>query len=417
MSKTKKLIETKKGSSKSKKLNSSRKREFVKLKYHLKMSNIQNVLTNNIQRKSKILSSGNTGSRALIISLPVRIKDTDNYKNKGKYIVSKITPVRKSDITTMNNAKNTSIYAEIHLHRFVTDLYYNSITPHIMLYFTHYELRLEHFPNFLKKKLLNINNTYSDMRYFTILQETWGGDLKALESFHDWVKKHKDDRSRQKDFRYILFHILYTLECFNKVNFKHNDLHLGNILILKYKVNKKRFRQYCVTDSKGKNELYYRLPYHVPWDTRLIDFDRAWKGKQSSVKKQFRKEIDNRSLSISGYDNAFGQSRRKNQKFDTYKFLFSLYKKLPEWHETKIWIRSVIKETLIRNGYINNVKVIDSPTYGHLVHPRNGGNFEPSNTYMMSTEDMLRSSYFNVYKLDKKPKSKVPSFYSMKNIF
>jgi hypothetical protein len=210
MSKTKKLIETKKGSSKSKKLNSSRKREFVKLKYHLKMSNIQNVLTNNIQRKSKILSSGNTGSRALIISLPVRIKDTDNYKNKGKYIVSKITPVRKSDITTMNNAKNTSIYAEIHLHRFVTDLYYNSITPHIMLYFTHYELRLEHFPNFLKKKLLNINNTYSDMRYFTILQETWGGDLKALESFHDWVKKHKDDRSRQKDFRYILFHILYT---------------------------------------------------------------------------------------------------------------------------------------------------------------------------------------------------------------
>lgn len=395
-----------------KKKNTSRLKRFVNMKKKIQSADIAKILTSNSQKKIKVLSRGNTGSRALIFTYPVQFRNKENYRNKSRYAVFKISPVDK-----FVKNKNSAIYSEIRLHKFVTQLYYNRITPHVMLYFDAKKDSLEHFPSFMRNTLVNINNNYRNKDYVSIIQETWGGDLKNIEPFHNWVIRHRDKKDKQSDFKYILFHLLYTIECFNRLNFKHNDLHLGNILILKYPTKTNKSRQYCVYDQKKKKEIYYELPFNTGWDTRIIDFDRSWKGSATGVKNKFTKKIDNPSLTDLHYDKEFGQSRRKNKKFDTYKFLFSVYKKLPEGHDTKRWIESVIGKKFIKTGYIHSAKVIDNSNYGHLVHPSKGYNYVPPNTHMKSTYEMLTSDYFKEFRLKRKPKRLSPSFYSMKFLY
>ena len=397
---------------KGKKTNTGRLLKFIKMKKNIQDANIGKILSSNSKNKIKILSKGNTGSRALIFTFPVQFKNKPNYKNKSRYAVFKITPVN----TYMNN-KNTSIHSEVNLHKFVTQLYYNRITPHVMLYYDKKSNTINKFPRHIRNLLSNINNNYREKKYVSIIQETWGGDLQAIEPFHNWAMRNRNKRSKQTDFKYILFHILYTLECFNHLNFKHNDLHLGNILILKYPVKKNKSRQYCVYDRKTKKEMYFELPFIKGWDTRLIDFDRSWKGDAKYLSSKYSKKIDNPSLTELTYDKEFGQSRKQNKKFDTYKFLFSLYKKLPEWHETKKWIETVIGKKLIKHGIVHSHKVIDNSNYGHLVHPVNGYNYVPPDTHMKSTYDMLTSSYFREFRLKRKPTKKSPSYYSMKTMY
>ena len=391
----------------------NRLRKFVNMKKKIKNKSIKSILTSNKKNKLKIISGGNTGSGAVVFTYPIKFKNKINYKNKSGYAIFKVTPVNKYVKKT-----NLAAYSEIKLHKFITKLYYNKITPHIMLYFDSKKNNINSFPNHMKYILNKINNTHREKNYITTIQETWGGDLKNIESFHKWVYNNRNKKNKEREFKYILFQILYTLECFNRINFKHNDLHLGNILLLKFKKNPQKKRHYCVYDYIKKTEIYFELPFFCEWDVRIIDFDRAWKGYSKGVLKKYNKKIDNPSLTILNYDRSFGQSRTVNKKFDTYKFLFSLYKKLENTHKTKEWIRKVINVNLINKGYIKSVKVIDNSNYGHLVHPSKGYNFIPSDKYMSSTLDMLKSDYFKEFRLKTSKRiNKTNHYYSMKNLY
>ena len=132
-----------------KKKNTSRLKRFVNMKKKIQGADIAKILTSNSQKKIKVLSRGNTGSRALIFTYPVQFRNKENYRNKSRYAVFKISPVDK-----FVKNKNSAIYSEIRLHKFVTQLYYNRITPHVMLYFDAKKDSLDHFPSFMRKTLV-----------------------------------------------------------------------------------------------------------------------------------------------------------------------------------------------------------------------------------------------------------------------
>ena len=73
---------------------------------------------------------------------------------------------------------------------------------------------------------------------FGMLNE--GGVYKDIYTLRDFFKQKKlfmsllnsDPHLMHHSFMNILFQIIYTLHIFKKINFKHNDLHTSNIMIL-----------------------------------------------------------------------------------------------------------------------------------------------------------------------------------------
>jgi hypothetical protein len=66
---------------------------------------------------------------------------------------------------------------------------------------------------FLKENLINV-----------LILET----AKNSTKFYKWLK---EGDSLEFDLLSALFQLFYTLECFNRVNLRHNDLYFGNIFI------------------------------------------------------------------------------------------------------------------------------------------------------------------------------------------
>jgi hypothetical protein len=94
-----------------------------------------------------------------------------------------------------------------------------------------------------------------------ILTEALGG-----KKFEEWyMEDHSID-----EWKSVLFQVLYTLECFNRINFRHNDLHLGNIFVeatpLKYIL--------YIIDTDSATMSYVKVPTNG-WTARIYDFDRS----------------------------------------------------------------------------------------------------------------------------------------------
>lgn len=66
----------------------------------------------------------------------------------------------------------------------------------------------------------------------------------------------------------VLFQTLYTLECFNRIGFRHNDLHLSNIFIVESETPD---TCYVIDDNK---DTYLKVPTKGH-SVRIYDFDRS----------------------------------------------------------------------------------------------------------------------------------------------
>jgi serine/threonine protein kinase len=86
----------------------------------------------------------------------------------------------------------------------------------------------------------------------------------------EWMKTARS----LEEWKSVLFQILYTLECFNRIGFRHNDLHLDNIFIEKTAVPE----YYYVIDVDkpvaASDVKYLRVPTSG-WSARIYDFDRS----------------------------------------------------------------------------------------------------------------------------------------------
>lgn len=143
-------------------------------------------------------------------------------------------------------------------------------------------------------------------------------------TMYNWLKgeKNKDvvvfPEPQEHEIASVMFQLLFTLEVFNRMGLRHNDLHMRNIMVqdlLKDSRNPTDLHfEYAVTDSDGNELKRFRIP---ATNLALIyDFDRA-----SVASPAFPA---NRSNTLSTWCKTYGECNRENPFFDTYKVMAAL---------------------------------------------------------------------------------------------
>ena len=276
-----------------------------------------NIFNPIIFEETKILS---TPEKSVSGALVVLLKDK---KEAFQYIL-------KYTMIEPNNAieKNLS-YVDIEMYKVMKSLLNRSVTPHIFQGIS-YLHNIE--KDVLSQKIQQTLDVYSSkyIMVSTMLNETadTGVDMMTFSAF----RQELANSSIKDNLKYfimvnILFQIMYTLNVFNLIDIKHNDLHFGNIFILIRKHNLLRNKSIGVSRLyKFKNdagELIEVRLQNIGLDVRIYDFDRGYKGANDY--KPYPGEIG--SVIIKEYKNV-NQTYNKNHSFDTYKVLCSLL----SWH-------------------------------------------------------------------------------------
>ena len=161
---------------------------------------------------------------------------------------------------------------EIH-YKILSILVERNITPHLFLSFQ--------------------SNTCSETeteKYGIIINETCNSNIFTMKSLDEFIRENIKHDKFCEAFINILFQILYTLMCFEKINFKHNDLHFGNIMlcirnssnILKKDWNIHMLNKYSYSLNKdGHENLVFLADTGIY--ARIYDFNISTKNKAETT--------------------------------------------------------------------------------------------------------------------------------------
>ena len=252
-------------------------------------------------------------------------------KKDGAQFVLKITKVERERAVNLNFPDS-----EAKMYQIMNKLVENDISPHMFL-------GIETLKNIryrdLKPNLKALLDAYPSMGkeyFYVLLNETGDKNIKIRTLYNTIEKIILNVKSKylsldeaMKILYNILFQILYTLEVYNRIGVKHNDLHTNNIFVLVREKNyidtidvfsdaskapEKFYRTYKFRHSDGTlHEL--NLP-NLGFDVRIYDFDRTC--KLNLGVKNFKEEIKPRFISDYNWSNT---NCSRNISFDTYKVL------------------------------------------------------------------------------------------------
>jgi hypothetical protein len=222
---------------------------------------------------------------------------------------------------TQDNA--LEVEAEIY-EKLIANLAWWGYTPNVMLPYavykcldfknrvraiTDYKLR-ERIESYMRELSVKSKNGYNLNQVQVLILERGHG-----KSLDEWCKEYHTPN----EWFSIIFQVLYTLECFNQIDMRHNDLHMGNIWI--ETPIKPQYFVYFINERD-----YFVIP--ITSMAKIYDFDRGtcWNPKNmifnNTIKKWFCKSI--------------GQCNDPNYKYDTYKFMHGLYVHAPDY--IKKWL-------------------------------------------------------------------------------
>ena len=268
-------------------------------------------------------------------------------------------------LTFVESARSVEYNApdtEARFYKIMETLVKKNITPHVfMLTDCLWESipRNQVEPNF--QTFLKKYNTSKDYVY-PIMTETGNSDselitladlLKELKTKYNYINPIKAKEASQIILN-IMFQVIYTIHCFVKIDFKHNDLHIGNIFILKRKANVldnpklseqfKRKYKFDLPDGTIKTVLLE----NIGLDVRIFDFDRSVKAKNNfryhpeGLKSRFLREF-----------NFCGQNAVNNPHADLFKISCHLRigNKVPRQIKDIIDTFFIQKSLLLRNEY------------------------------------------------------------------
>ena len=77
--------------------------------------------------------------------------------------------------------------------------------------------------------------------------------------------------------RTLIFQLVYTIEVFYRIGARHNDIHLGNVMMVKQPGGSRKTMR-IIYLSRQFTEHIYDLPM-FEWQPRIYDFDRVFKSK------------------------------------------------------------------------------------------------------------------------------------------
>ncbi len=142
----------------------------------------------------------------------------------------------------------------------------------------------------------------------------------------------------------IMFQLLYTLDCMNRIGLRHNDLHPGNIFVFEINQKSPKMKYHTFELLDGTT---YTLPLFGP-QIRIFDLDRTVKSKpprsNNPIKSVFRSETGKETLNE--LEETFGKiynDKKYLPWFDTYKVLHTMTKHTPSLKKVPI-IKKLLSE-------------------------------------------------------------------------
>ena len=168
----------------------------------------------------------------------------------------------------------------------------------------------------------------TDSKVFRMLKDITGAATKS-EGVHYLVAEYggaslSEQRKSlgEDDVLSIMFQVLWTLRCFQDVGLMHNDLHIGNVLLMRRPMMSGRWSDmnYRMDDRRG-NVWKFTLPAPT-YMAKIFDFDRSSKvaTPYSSCKRANTSVADGSDLS-----DAFGQREGFTERFDLFTFMYGLW--------------------------------------------------------------------------------------------
>lgn len=187
------------------------------------------------------------------------------------------------------------------------------------------------------------------------------------------------------EWRALLWQVLYTLEAFNRVGLRHNDLHLGNVWLDATDPATSPPFSYLIENDGG--DVYYEVP-SAPWLVKLYDFDHS-----------YAPSVPHRVPDLQPRTGAWclktGVCNQPNQKFDAAVFLTSLYRHPLTPSDVKTTIRSWMSTDLLHRAWAfpnRPCRVVGTNAVKNTVVC--DGDARIPDTQMLPVIDMLRSPYF-----------------------
>lgn len=331
------------------------------------------------------------------------------------------------------NPENLALI-EIKMYKLMNKLVDNYITPHVFKIIGNikqidkYDLSLN-----TKQELKKYKNSFHNITAMINETSSKGGKIINLMEFIKYLYSKNpvscNENRKVKILENIFFQIVYTLETFNIIGIKHNDLHFGNIFIIEnerniikgnMRNNNDYFsiynREYEFKSSNGNEYKKVRLE-NLGFDVRIYDFDRSC--KQANNFKFYKGEIKSKLLEKNF--GIFNQNNKPNEYLDIFKVLMSfiIYEKyLPEDFRKKIYKcfrKSIYKTKYEYNNYKLTNKQLDQQgkIYNNYFFLRNIPVDKNGTVLIKHTREILN----DLYNINNK-KENIPTLekFSVKNI-
>ena len=231
-----------------------------------------------------------------------------------------------------------------------------------------------------------------DITKLTIL----GLEYCTAPTLRQWLRTDRSDQ----ELNSVLFQIIYSAECLYRIGIRHNDLHVGNILI----------------SSSKQQTTHYRINTSqviaVPTKTSLVkiyDFDNScgMRDKREHLhNKLIRSKYYNYKLKYYKYWNQYGMSDSDNSKYDTFTILSSIIEILTK-HNTNFHLLNLIKDSFIKSQallncpwkYVHRMGKKKDGAYFHTSQNSSQPDYIPTGTELADNNSILTHKIFNAWKV------------------
>ena len=222
----------------------------------------------------KVISKATTGSGAVVFSVPLKWGIT-----KGK--LNTVSGSAETGTTLAVKINFDNLFMAMHeknIYKNVGNLVDSNVTPFVMKSVGKNMNRTfqQYHPN-IRKEFGGLVKDNEDIPTVPFVTESAGSG--HIMSLGDLIDKNL---CPPEEVHALLFQLYYTLECFNQIGLRHNDLHHHNILVVKRSgLPKNSYREFKFFDYALDEERTVLVPV-TKYEIRIFDFDRGQKAKMNN---------------------------------------------------------------------------------------------------------------------------------------
>ena len=223
-----------------------------------------------------------------------------------------------------------------------------------------------------------------------------GLEYSTAPTLRQWLQTERSDN----ELKSVLFQIIYTAECLYRIGIRHNDLHVGNILI----------------SSSKQKEINYRINISqiitVPTTNTLVkiyDFDNACgiRSKNEYLSNKIVKSVYyNYKLKYYKYWDQYGMSDSDNSKYDTFTILSSITEILNKYGANRSLLHLIeeyyLKSEDLRNchwKYVHRMGKKKDGSYFHESQNSSQPDYFPQDNELADNNSILNDKIFDEWKV------------------